>query len=88
MILNVHWRNSSRPEQERRRVEASVEESLIEQLHGAGNAFNTYHEYHTLGRPLGHTWARAIVKAQDDGTKQYAPCVRQFFRFSFTFMDD
>jgi hypothetical protein len=88
MILSVHWRNASKPEQERQRVEAAIEESLLDQLHGAGNAFNLYHDYQTQGKPLGHAWSKAIVKAQDIGTKQYAPCERQFFRFAFTFMDD
>ena len=85
--LNVHWRNSTRPEQERERIELAMEEAALEHFNGVSNAFQQRHEYELQGKPAGHPWIKGIVKAQDIATKGYAPCQRQFFRFAFTFTD-
>ena len=88
MKLHIHWRNTSRPVEERERVERDMEDALLTHFNGDANAFQARHDFELQGKPPGHAWAKAIVKAQDVATKQYPPCQRQFFRFAFTFTDD
>lgn len=88
MFLHVHWRNSTRPTQERERVEAAMEQAALEHFDGVANAFCLRYDFEIQGRPNNHPWVKGIVKAQDVATRGYAPCERQFFRFAFTFTDN
>lgn len=85
MRLTVEWVRATRPEIEKRQVEATYRDSILVFFNGVENAKSAHD--HTIGRPKSpyDDWARAVYHAHKSIKRYVTPHEYANARFKATF---
>ena len=60
MRLSVEWVNATRPEEEKKRIELTIRDSILEFFDGVENAEKAYLRHCSGAKGVHNDWARAV----------------------------
>lgn len=85
MILSVEWVNATRPPEEKKRVELTIRDDILEFFDGVENAEKAYRRHCVRTRSPHDDWARAVYHGYRSVKGYVTACEYARLGFKVTF---